>query len=74
MKKTWDNTLLADGLFSGSCCRQSCTKLRKAGENVSEGSVCNLSLFTVQVPLETCTLSPIPESTPDRELFILDSD
>ena len=61
-------------LFSGSCCKQSCTKLRKAGENVFEEGVCNLSLFTVRVPLETCTLSPIPESTPDREFFILDSD
>lgn len=61
-------------LFSGSCCKQSCTKLRKAGEKVFEDGVCNLSLFPVRVPLETSTLSPIPESTPDREFFILDSD
>lgn len=61
-------------LFSGSCCKQSCTKLKNAGEKVFEDGVCNLSLFTVRVPLETSTLSPIPESTPDREFFILDSD
>lgn len=68
LKNICESKLLADGLFSGSCCKQSSTKLWKAGENVLEKGIFSLSLVIVRV-----ILSPIPESTPDREFFILDS-
>lgn len=61
-------------LFSGSCCKHSCTRLKKAGEKVFVAGVWSRSLLTVWVPVETSTLSPIPESTPDWEFLILESD
>lgn len=54
-------------LLSGCCCRQSWTRLCRVAEWFLGAGLWGLSAVAVRVRLPVATLSPIPESTPERD-------
>lgn len=72
LKKGWVRRVVAEGLWSGCCCRHCWTRLWRVAEWFFGPGLCGLSVggaVALWVMEPVATLSPIPESTPERDTF-----